>query len=101
MVDYNGDWFPEKNYENYPKRKWCDLDYIANWIIKQNYKPSIGIKNLTERVLEFYYSEDFANGDYFAVKDERGYPDNLMVNVDDVGVYVEECGGLREFDWFA
>lgn len=99
MVDNNRDWTPEKSYENYPQGKWCDLDYIADWIYKQNYEPVTNIKNLTEMIWDFYYSEDFADG-YFAIKDTRGFPDNLMVNITDVEAYVIASGGLTAFDYY-
>lgn len=32
MVDDYGKWYMEKDYTIYPKEKWCDMDYVANWI---------------------------------------------------------------------
>lgn len=38
---------------------------------------------------------------YFAIKDERKYPDNLMIFVPDVAEYVFASGGLSKFDYEA
>lgn len=32
MVDAYGIWHEEKDYSNYPKEKWCDMDYMAVYI---------------------------------------------------------------------
>ena len=99
MVDgRTGDWYPEEDYMNYPEEKWCDLDYVADWINDSSYKPKTSLKNLTETVL-LYYEDNLNESGYFEVKDEREYPDNLMVNILDVAAYVEASGGLEEFDY--
>ena len=36
---------------------------------------------------------------YFAIKDKRKYPDNLMIFIPDVAEYVFANGGLSEFDY--
>ena len=35
MVDTYGRWTEEKDYNTYPKEKWCDYDYMAAWIREQ------------------------------------------------------------------
>ena len=99
MVDgWTGDWEPKESYKDHPESKWCDLDYVADWIIRQNYKPKTSLKNLTETVL-LYYEDNLNESGYFEVKDCREYPDSLMVNIPDVAAYVEASGGLQEFDY--
>lgn len=40
MVDqWTGEWTEEKDYNTYPKEKWCDYDYMAAWVREQKYEP--------------------------------------------------------------
>ncbi len=99
MVDQTtGIWTAEEDYSNYPELKWCDMDYIANWIKQQGYLPKTSIENVSYKILDHYNLEDFSNG-YFEVEDNREYPDNLMINILDVAAYVEASGGIEEFDY--
>ena len=103
MVDqWTGEWTEEKDYSTYPKEKWCDYDYIAAWIREQEYEPKTSMKNLIEMILGYYFEDDdVKERGYFAIKDERKYPDNLMIFVSDVAEYVFASGGLSEFDYEA
>jgi hypothetical protein len=51
-----------------------------------------------------YYEDDEKyreNGyGYYKIKDKRKYPDNLMINIEDVSCYVNDNGGLKEFDYY-
>ena len=87
----------EADYSNYPESRWCDMDYIANYIKQQGYVPKTSIENVSYKILAHYNSEDFPNG-YFEAEDNREYPDNLMINILDVAAYVEAYGGIKEFD---
>lgn len=49
MVDNLGRWTEEKDYNTYPKEKWCDYDYMANEIRKCRYE----IKTTMEK--SYYY----------------------------------------------
>lgn len=93
-----GVWKAEEDYSNYPESRWCDMDYIANCIKQQGYVPKTSIENVSYKILAHYSLEDFLNG-YFEVKDNREYPDNLMINILDVAAYVEASGGIEEFDY--
>lgn len=99
MVNDYG-WTEEKDYSTYPKKHWCDMDYIADWVKNKGYDPKTTMKNLILMILSHYYDDNNVkeNG-YFAIQDTRAYPDNLMIHIPDVEVYVEENGGLQEFDY--
>lgn len=74
---------------------WITLQIVSS--SKDMYRrPSI--ENVSYKILAHYSSEDFLNG-YFEVKDNREYPDNLMINILDVAAYVEASGGIEEFDY--
>ena len=101
MVDNYG-WKEEKDYSTYPKEKWCDMDYVAAWIREQKYEPKTSMKNLIEMIFGYYFENDgVKERGYFAIKDERKYPDHLMIFVPDVAEYVSASGGLSEFDYEA
>lgn len=101
MVDQRtGEWTEEKDYSKYPKEKWCDYDYMAAWIREQKYEPKTSMKNLIEMIFGYYFEDDdVKERGYFAIKDERKYPDNLMIFVPDVAEYVFASGGLSKFDY--
>ena len=101
MVDQlTSGWTEEKDYSTYTKEKWCDCDYMAVWMREQKYEPKTSMKNLIEMIFGCYFEDDdVKERGYFAIKDERKYPDNLMIFVPDVAEYVFASGGLSEFDY--
>lgn len=101
MVDWYGRWIEEKDYSVYPKEKWCDMDYMADWIRSVGYEPKTSMENLIEMALAYYDSDEFhENRNYYAIEDNREYPNNLMVFIPDIEAYVEDNGGLKEFDFY-
>lgn len=99
MVGVYG-WKAEENYNVYPESKWCDYDYVAAWIKSVGYEPKTNIENLVKMILAHYDSDEFTeNRTYYAIKDNREYPDNLMVFMPDIEAYVSDNGGLSEFDY--
>ena len=99
---WTGEWTEEKDYSKYPKKKWCDYDYMAAWIREQKYEPKTSMKNLIEMIFGYYFENDeVKERGYFAIKDERKYPDNLMVNITDIEDYVMLSGGFEMFDFEA
>lgn len=101
MIDYCGRWKANEDYSSFPEKEWCDLDYVASWIKEKGYKPKTSIENLCHMILGHYdYDENKVEQGYYAIKDEREYPDCLMVYMPDVEVYVEENGGFAEFDYY-
>lgn len=100
MVDWYGKWKAEKDYSIIPENKWCDLDYVADFVIRKGYEPRTSMENLCYMILEHYDNDKFFEDRmYYAIEDNREYPDNLMVFIPDVEVYVDDNGGLSEFDY--
>jgi hypothetical protein len=100
MIDYYGHWKANKDYSDFQEKEWCDLDYVASWIKEKGYQPKTSIENLCWMILNHYdFDEEKIEKGYFAIKDERAYPDNLMVYIPDVECYVEASGGIAEFDY--
>lgn len=67
-------------------------------------RTEIRTRNINEKFNRNDFGYYFENNDvkergYFAIKDERKYPDNLMIFVPDVAEYVFASGGLSEFDY--
>ena len=98
MVDCYGRWTVEKNYDVYPKEKWCDYDYIAAWIKGAGYMPKTTIENLVKMIIAYYYGYLEDNNVEFYT-DIKGSKNGYMVSVIDVSCFVEENGGLKEFDY--
>lgn len=99
MVDYNGNWKAEKDYSEFPKGKWCDLDYVAAWVLESGYKPETTIENLVEMILSHYETHLIDNNTKFYT-DIIESENNPMISVADISCYVEENGGLKEFDYY-
>jgi hypothetical protein len=100
MVDCYGKWTEEQDYSKYPEEKWCDYDYMAIWIRKQGYEPETSMENLISNImLSHDWDDNVVKFGYYALKDERKFPDNMMVYIPDIAEYVRDSGGLSEFDY--
>lgn len=99
MVDCYGKWTAEKDYNAYPKNKWCDYDYVANWIAELGYKSKTTIENLVEMILSYYDGYLIDNNVEFYTEIKKSEND-CMISIKDVGCFVEENGGLKEFDYY-
>lgn len=99
MVDYYGKWTAEENYNKYPKEKWCDYDYVANWIKELGYQPKTTVENLVEMLLT-YYDGYLIDNDVEFYTDIEESENEMMISVKDVACFVEENGGLKEFDYY-
>lgn len=84
MVDTYGRWTYEPDT---PEEKKCDCDRIADWIISTGYQVETSIENLVELIIS--YAEDW----YTSERDYWEY------NFEDVKEYVENSGGIAEFDF--
>lgn len=94
-------WKAEEDYSVYQENKWCDYDYVAAWIKSVGYEPKTSMENLIEMVLSYYDIDEFhINRDYYAIEDNREYPNNLMIFIPDIEAYVRDNGGLEEFDYY-
>lgn len=88
MVNNLGQWTEEKNYNTYPKEKWCDYDYMAVWINECGYKPKTSMENIITMIfLHFETEMENTEGLYFTIENCKDY--------------VELSGGLQEFDYEA
>lgn len=83
---WTGEWTEEQNYTNYPKEKWCDYDHMAYWIRKLGYEIKTTIENLITMIFLHFYCE----------LDDCGKP----FTIDGCKQYVEDSGGLKEFDYY-
>lgn len=98
MVDAYGTWYEEKDYSNYPKEKWCDMDYMAVYIKAKGYEPKTSMTNLIDMIFAYYdgYLED--NDKMFYTDIEKS-ENELHVSIKDIDCFVEDNGGLKEFDY--
>lgn len=92
MVDNLGRWTPEPDYSTYPKEKWCDMDYVCNWLREESYMPTIDLEEFIDRLIC-----EFTGHCYEA--DIKAYNKNYMINVSKLALFVEASGGLKEFDY--
>lgn len=78
-----------------------DFDYVAKMILEDRYKVKTDIENLCTKMILMYegYLED-NNLTHYAIEDNRTYPQNLIINIDDLRVFINESGGLNEFDYY-
>lgn len=96
MIDWVGRWTAEKDYNEFPIEKWCDMDYIANYIKEQNYTIETDIENLSYMISSYYDTE---------IEDKTleytpAYNDNLMIDMLILKSIMEDSGGLSEFDYY-
>lgn len=97
MVDTYGRWHEEKDYSAYPKEEWCDYDYMAVWIREQEYEPKTSIKNLIEMMFLHYECE--IEDDKNSIYHSNNFRDCQDPWISACKAYVEESGGLEEFDY--
>lgn len=94
MVDSrSGTWYAEKDYANYPKENWCDMDRIANVVInkikKDDYRVETSIENICYMILDGIESS--------AEMEERELP--MILDEDIINEEIEMHGTLRDFDY--
>lgn len=99
MVDCYGKWTAEKDYSVYPKGKWCDYDYVANWIMELNYKPKTSIENLVEIIIAHYDGYLIDNNLTFYTDIKKSENDS-MISIEDINCFIRDSGGLKEFDYY-
>ena len=98
MINNLGQWEENNDYSTFPQTEWCDMDYMANWIKSIGYEPKTSMKNLINMVLLHYDScLDDEDKDFYTdiTKSENGFG----ISIADVSCFVEENGGLKEFDY--
>lgn len=99
MVGVYG-WMAEEDYSIYPENEWCDCDYVAAWVKNIGYKPKTSMENLVNKILAHYdlwleYNHRSFYTDIEVSENQDGY----MISTKDVSYFVEENGGLKEFDY--
>lgn len=100
MIDSYG-WKAEENYNIYPENKWCDYDYVAAWIKGTGYEPKTTIENLVEMVVAHYDLElEDSNRTFYTDIKESENQNGWMISIKDVSCFVEDNGGLEEFDYY-
>lgn len=87
MVDNLGQWKEEKDYNTYQKEKWCDYDYMANEIRKCRYEIKTTMENLITMI--FLHVDSAIEDGVDIIKDSPF----------DIICWVNESGGLQEFDY--
>jgi len=85
MVDLLGRWHEEEDYSTYPKEKWCDYDYMADWIRRNNYTPQTTMENLIDMIFLNYEGE---------CEDQ-----NKEFDIKDCMEFVMASGGIKMFDY--
>ena len=98
MVDNFGRWMEEDDYTNYPEDKMCDYDHMAIWIREQGYNPKTSMEHLIDMIfLHFDVPERY--GEHNPETGCGGYGEEFTLEW--CKAYVEDCGGLAEFDYEA
>lgn len=100
MVDQYGNWTEEKDYSTYPRRKWCDMDHMANWVREKGYVPKTSMERLCTNMYISYvdYTKD-KNDRCYAFCDPRPFPENVMLFMPDFCAYINDTGGFHEYDY--
>lgn len=80
-----------------PEEKKCDCDRIADWVIEKGYEPETSIENLVQMIIAHFDNPDHY-GEYDAETGCGGYGDEFTI--EECKRYVEESGGVKEFDYF-
>lgn len=94
-MDYNGKWHEKNDYSTYPKEKWCDMDYVAAYIKKEEYEPKSSMENLVLMIIShFEDATDDDNSEFLPRLDK-----DWMINMERVRALVEASGGIKKFDY--
>lgn len=95
MVDWSDRWTPEDDYSQYPKEKWCDLDMVADFVVKQGYVPKTSLENLVVMLVLHFEGEIEDEESWFGPEcNEDG-----TYNLSGLEAFIEASGGLSEFDY--
>lgn len=81
------------------KDDWCYFDYLSNAIISSGYQIKTTLENLMIMISLHYecYMEDRDE----CVDSMEAHIDSIEEWVADTLLYVGECGGFREFDYWS
>lgn len=93
MIDNCGKWIEEKDYSKYPIEKWCDYDYMAEYLHRIKYKTVTTMGHVIDMILDYIDELDNYDDFYNLGKNE------FMINPEMV---IEEIGGIeaiKEYDY--
>ena len=97
MVDqWTGKWYPEDDYNAYPKEKWCDLDSVCVAIRNDGYIPKTDMENLIWMCIG-HYDSSLECDDEFATELDK---DDTLDYGQKIREMVNSDGGWREFDYY-
>lgn len=99
MVDIYGRWYEEEDYSTYPEEKWCDYDTMAVWIREHGYEPKTSMENLINMIFAHYECE--TENDKNSIYHPNNFIDCKDPWISGCKVYVEDNGGVEEFDYEA
>lgn len=99
MVDTYGRWYEEEDYSTYPEEKWCDYDTMAAWIGEHGYEPKTSMENLINMIFAHYECE--TENDKNSIYHPNNFIDCKDPWISGCKVYVEDNGGVEEFDYEA
>lgn len=99
MVDTFGRWYEEEDYSTYPEEKWCDYDTMAAWIREHGYEPETSMENLINMIFAHYECE--TENDKNSIYHPNNFIDCKNPWISGCKVYVEDNGGVEEFDYEA
>lgn len=84
------------------KSKWSDIDYVKDYIRSKGYTPKTDLDNLAHMLINHYEGMlESENFECYAIPDNREFPNDLMIHIEDLDVYVSDSGGLEEFDYYS
>lgn len=89
VCQYTGEWTEEKDYTKHPMEKWCDYDHMAYWIRNIDYTIQTTMENLITMIFSHFYCELENSNDY-----------GEYFTIEGCKQYVEDSGGLKEFDYY-
>ena len=82
-----------KEYEDYPKSEWCDMDWVAYSVLKrvekENYEIKTSLSDICEMVIAVIYEY---------TKLFNGWVRDADID-DKIDCIISEHGGLKEFDY--
>lgn len=89
-----------KEYEDYPKSEWSEMDWAAYTVLKRVEKENYTIKTSLSDICEMVYAaiEDYGYKNVFNGKGGDGWVEDADIDAK-IDCIIGEHGGLEEFDY--
>lgn len=89
-----------KEYEDYPKSEWSDMDWIAYTVLKRIEREHHKIQTYLNYICEMIYDaiNDYEYTNVFNGKGGDGWVKDADID-DKIDCIIDEQGGLKEFDY--